>query len=97
MPRPKVSACVKSLCQLQRSAEAEILGLPKSHMNRSSHGRKSLIELALADVIEQTTASGPSLAAICCNRLAMSSSASSQVTRCHPGSAEDFGCVRRMG
>src|SRR5262245_1720698 len=55
------------------------------------------MELALAEVIEQTTASGPERVAMSFNRLPMSSSASSQLTRCQPGSADDLGWVLRSG
>src|SRR5882672_487357 len=55
------------------------------------------MELALAEVIEQTTASGPEVAAMSCKRLPMSSSASSQLTRCQPGSVDDLGWVLRSG
>src|SRR3546814_4808119 len=64
IPRPKVRAWVKSLCQLHSSPEVQRLGLPKLQMKRSSQGRESEIELALAEVMAKATASGPSLAAI---------------------------------
>src|SRR3546814_14303009 len=86
IPRPKVRAWVKSLCQLHSSPEVQRLGLPKLQMKRSSQGRESEIELALAEVMAKATASGPSLAAISFSRRAISSSASSQLTRCQPGS-----------
>src|SRR3546814_18058500 len=66
-------------------------------MKRSSQGRESEIELALAEVMAKATASGPSLAAISFSRRAISSSASSQLTRCQPGSRASLGRVRRSG
>src|SRR5690242_17087536 len=97
MGRPNVRACVKSLGQLQSSADAQMFGLPNAQMNRSSQGRKSEIELALAEVIENATASAPSREQMVWSRAAMSSSACSQLTRCHPGSLAHLGAVRRNG
>src|SRR3546814_10173401 len=67
-----------SLCQLHSSPEVQRLGLPKLQMKRSSQGRESEIELALAEVMAKATASGPSLAAISFSRRAISSSARSE-------------------
>src|SRR3546814_11316194 len=86
-----------SLCQLHSSPEVQRLGLPKLQMKRSSQGRESEIELALAEVMAKATASGPSLAAISFSRRAISSSASSQLTRCQPGSRASLGRDRKGG
>src|SRR3546814_1307786 len=45
-----------SLCQLHSSPEVQRLGLPKLQMKRSSQGRASEIELALAEVMAKAKA-----------------------------------------
>src|SRR3546814_19514829 len=97
IPRPKVRAWVKSLCQLHSSPEVQRLGLPKLQMKRSSQSRESEIELALAEVMAKATASGPSLAAISFSRRAHSVTSSSQLNRGHPGPRPSLGRVRRSG
>src|SRR3546814_18462696 len=97
IPRPKVRAWVKSLCQLHSSPEVQRFGLPKLQMKRSSQGRESEIELALAEVMAPATPSGPSLAAISFSRRAISSSASSHLTPCTPASRATLARGRRTG
>src|SRR5262245_21558102 len=73
------------------------LGLPKARRSRSTQSIESDMADVEGEALPNTTASGPDSTAIAVSRDAMVASASSQLRRSQPGSAEPFGLVRRNG
>ncbi len=74
-----------------------MFGLPNDHMKRSTQSMLSLIGVPLGVVTPNATDSAPLSRLNQARFLAISESACSQLIRCHPGSAEPFGFVRRIG
>jgi hypothetical protein len=66
-------------------------------MKRSTQSMLSLIGVPLGVVTPKATVSAPCSRRRASSFAAISSSAPSQPTRIHPGSAAPFGAVRRIG
>ena len=67
-----------------------MFGLPNARRSRVIQSIESLIAEVDGELQEKTTDSGPCSSASVPSRSATVSSASSQVTRCQPGSLEPF-------
>ncbi len=72
-------------------------GLPKARIKRWIQGNESSIADVDGETTLNTTLSGPCCAASRRSPVAVSSSASSQLIRCQPGSGSPFGRVRFSG
>jgi hypothetical protein len=81
----------------QISQPLQLLGDPNALTSRSAQGCASEIAVPADVVTAKATASGPLSAAIRRSAAAVSSRASSQLMRRHPGSGSPFGRVRRKG
>jgi len=92
-----VNVLAKSRCQAQISFALQLFGEPNVLISRVTQGAASEIAVPAVVVTAKATASGPSSAAIRLMAAAVTSSASSQLMRRHPGSGSPFGRLRRSG
>src|SRR6266496_2034925 len=76
--------------QPHSSIEPQRFGLPKARIKRRIQGVESAIAEVDAETRLNTTLSGPCRSASCRNRVALRSSASSQLIRCQPASGSPY-------
>jgi len=94
---PNVYVEAKCRPQPHNSVELVKFGLPNARRKRVIQSTESLSAEVDGDADPNTTDSGPGSAASPRSWPATVSSASSQLSRSHPGSSAPFGAVRRSG